>query len=106
MYDIKMYESVTENFTDKGVTISAIVRSLKAWKWPAHKGELFYEWEDINGVIEPPQRSKTEQMRIFQYSWAGEHWIITEVSVTPLKLGIFMLKFENWMITKVSMTYL
>jgi hypothetical protein len=59
-YKNHMYSGVI----DKGATILAVTRSLKAWKWPVCQDELFYEWEDTGGI----SSQRLSKQAFFQYS--------------------------------------
>ena len=50
-----LYPDVIESYNESGASISAMAKSLKSWKWPSTKDELFYEWKDIIGGIDPPK---------------------------------------------------
>lgn len=55
-YEGKFYPGVIENFDEQGANISAMVKTPKCnWKWLNSKDELFYEWHDIHGGINPPK---------------------------------------------------
>lgn len=55
-YDSNFYPGVIEKLDDKGATISAMTKTIREnWKWPEHKDELYYCWQDIVGGIKPPK---------------------------------------------------
>jgi hypothetical protein len=41
------------SFNEENVYISAMVKSLKSWKWPEKPGILEYEWSEALGGIDP-----------------------------------------------------
>jgi hypothetical protein len=43
------------SFNEENVYISAIVKSLKSWKWPEKSDILGYEWSDVLGDMNPPK---------------------------------------------------
>ncbi|KAG5863113.1 hypothetical protein JTB14_014933 [Gonioctena quinquepunctata] len=54
-YDSNFHPGVIEKLDDEGATISAMTKTLREnWKWPEHKDELYYCWQDIVGGIKPP----------------------------------------------------
>lgn len=56
LYDDHLYPGVLENIQTDGAVISAMQRSVKAWRWPEKEDQLFYEWKDIVGSINPPHK--------------------------------------------------
>ncbi|CAH1979207.1 unnamed protein product [Acanthoscelides obtectus] len=43
-------------FDDEKVTINAMEKSLKMWKWPSRRDELTYPWSDVLGGIATPKK--------------------------------------------------
>jgi hypothetical protein len=44
------------SFNEKNINISAMVKSLKSWKWPEKPDILKYEWNGLLGGINPPKQ--------------------------------------------------
>jgi hypothetical protein len=43
------------SFIEENVYISAMVKSLKSWKWPENPDILEYKWNDALGGIDSPK---------------------------------------------------
>lgn len=55
-YEKQLYPGEIVSFDDETVTINAMQKSLKMWKWPSRKDELIYTWTDVVGSIKPPKQ--------------------------------------------------
>lgn len=55
IYEGEVFPGKITSFTKENVTISAMVKSLKSWKWPQKVDEMTYDWSDVLGVIAPPK---------------------------------------------------
>ncbi|CAH2103358.1 unnamed protein product [Euphydryas editha] len=55
-YEGELFPGVITKMNKKGAVISSMKRSLKNWKWPQPKDELFYTWKDVLGGINPPKK--------------------------------------------------
>jgi hypothetical protein len=53
LYEGNAYPGQKISFNKENVCISAIVKSLKSWKWPQKPRILEYEWSDALGGINP-----------------------------------------------------
>lgn len=56
MYENELYPGIIVSYNDDGASISAMQKALKSWKWPEKKDELFYDWTQIVGGINPPKK--------------------------------------------------
>lgn len=55
-YEKQLYPGQITEVQDDGAVINAMEKSLKTWKWPQKKDELFYPWHDVVGGIDPPKQ--------------------------------------------------
>jgi hypothetical protein len=55
LYEGNVYPRKIISFNEEIVYISAMVKSLKSWKWPEKPNILEYEWSDVLGGINPPK---------------------------------------------------
>lgn len=55
-YEKQLYPGEIVSFDDETVTINAMQKSLKMWKWPSKKDELIYPWTDVVGSIKHPKQ--------------------------------------------------
>lgn len=53
-YEGEIFPGEIVSFTDEQVTINAMQKSLKAWKWPQKLYQIAYSWDDVLGSIKPP----------------------------------------------------
>ncbi|KAK4883938.1 hypothetical protein RN001_000209 [Aquatica leii] len=50
-YEGKFYPGEIVAFDEETVTINAMQKSLKMWKWPSKRDELTYQWSDVLGLV-------------------------------------------------------
>lgn len=55
-YEGEIFPGKIITFDDNGATLSAMVKSLKNWKWPDKPDTLYYQWDDIIGRIRQPKK--------------------------------------------------
>lgn len=55
-YEGELYPGEIVGFNDNEVTINAMAKSLKLWKWPTKRDEMTYPWSDVLGAIKPPKQ--------------------------------------------------
>lgn len=55
-YDEEVYPGIITKLDKQGALINSMVRTLKCWKWPEKKDEIWYTWDKIIGSIDPPQQ--------------------------------------------------
>jgi hypothetical protein len=55
LYEGNVYPGKIIRFNEENVHISAMVESLKPWKWQGKPDILEYEWNDVLGGINPPK---------------------------------------------------
>lgn len=55
-YEGQLFPGEIVAFDEKKVTINAMEKSLKMWKWPLKRDELTYSWSDVLGGIQPPKQ--------------------------------------------------
>lgn len=53
-----VYPGIVSNIDQTGAFVDCMEPTKKAWKWPAVKDILHYEWCDINKNITPPRPFK------------------------------------------------
>jgi hypothetical protein len=51
IYQSELFPGLIIKVQAKGLTISAMTRSIKNWKLPNIKDEINYEWDDVLGCI-------------------------------------------------------
>lgn len=51
-----MYPGQITKVKNDGTIINAMTKSLKFWKWPPIKDEIFYPWNDVFEGIDPPKQ--------------------------------------------------
>lgn len=56
LYDSQVYPGVITSVELDGALISAMKKSLKFWKWPEKPDEIWYEWDNVIGSINPPKQ--------------------------------------------------
>ncbi|KAJ8914016.1 hypothetical protein NQ315_012039 [Exocentrus adspersus] len=55
-YEGEIFAGQIVDFNDREVTISAMQKSLKCWKWPAKANIMSYLWEDMKGGLDAPKQ--------------------------------------------------
>ncbi|KAJ8910919.1 hypothetical protein NQ315_014253 [Exocentrus adspersus] len=55
-YEGEIFAGQIVYFNDQEVTISAMQKSLKCWKWPAKADIMSYPWEDVKGGLDAPKQ--------------------------------------------------
>lgn len=56
IYEDNVYPGVITSVDEDGALINAMVKSLKFWKWPQRRDEIWYSWDKIIGSINPPKQ--------------------------------------------------
>lgn len=56
LYEGKLYPGEIVSFDNNEVTINAMEKSIKMWKWPAKRDVLSYPRSDVLGGIKPPKQ--------------------------------------------------
>lgn len=54
VYDNEIFPGQITSYSESEVTINAMQKSLKSWKWPEHRDEMTYLWADVLGSIKTP----------------------------------------------------
>uniref|UniRef100_A0A1B6LBN8 Uncharacterized protein n=1 Tax=Graphocephala atropunctata TaxID=36148 RepID=A0A1B6LBN8_9HEMI len=53
-----LFPGIAVCVTEEGAVIECMERTKKFWKWPTEKDSLFYKWNDIKKMIQPPRLVK------------------------------------------------
>lgn len=55
VYEGSFFPGRIEIISSESATVSTMVKTTKAWRWPIPADVLEYNWEDVLGGIEPPK---------------------------------------------------